>query len=130
MPRPLLTSTRRSVRARRWLPALWPLTVALAACGQPAAAPTPATCESAARAGATSLRILVGFHHPTVGDAPAVLAQLQAQAGACVRHVASISPTLHAYTIDTPADIGTVSARLLRWPAVKAVEADALVQRH
>lgn len=110
------------------------MTLGLAACGQlvsvPASAPMSPLCESAFRAEATSLRILVTFHQPTVGDAPAVLARLQTEADACVRFVSSASPSLHAYVIDTTTDKVKVVASLLRWPAVKAVDTDALVRRH
>jgi hypothetical protein len=128
---PFLTSARRFSRC---LLALWSCTLGLMACGQPASAPafepTPVVCKAGSRTEVASLRILVSFHQPTVGDAPAVLARLQVETGACVHPVSGISPTLHAYAIDTTANIAVVSERLLRWPAVKAVEADALVQRH
>lgn len=126
----------------RWALALWPLILSLVACGQLASAPihastdaptsasTSTLCESSSHAEAASLRLLVSFHQPTVGDTPLVLARLQAEAGACVRHVFSASTTLHAYVVDTTADMADVGTRLLRWSAVKAVEVDALVRRH
>lgn len=131
MPRPYhltlnLMLRNRSLRATGL--ALWLLCAGLVACSQPA--PALLGCEPGARAEAASLRLLVSFHQPTVGDAPAVLAQLQAESGACVRYVSTVSPTLHAYALSPPPDLPTATARLLRWPAIKAVEADALVRRH
>lgn len=119
--RPVQRHLRRCVRAAGAL-----LFVSLAACGQPVALSPRCDTTTPAQSG---LRILVSFQQPTVGDAPSVLAQLQTQASACVWHLSSVSPTLHAYTVETPADIDTVRARLLGWPAVKAVEADALARR-
>lgn len=110
--------------------AVWLLCSGLVACSQPVPAAAPAGCEPGARAEADSLRLLVSFHQPTVGDAPAVLARLQAETGVCVRHVSAVSTTLHAYTLSPSPDLSTATARLLRWPAVKAVEVDALVRRH
>ncbi len=131
MPTPLSIPARH---ARCWLLAVWPLTLGLAACSPLASAPVSAPpltlCDQALRADAASLRLLVNFQQPTVGDAPTVLARLQTEAGACVRYVSSISPTLHAYAVDTMADGDKVGARLLRWSAVKAVQADARAQRH
>lgn len=101
--------------------------VLLAACAQPVVA--LARCDTAAPA-QRGLRILVSFQRPMVGDAPEVLERLQAQSRACVRHVSPVSPTLHAYSVETAADVDTVRARLLGWPAVKAVEADAQARRH
>jgi hypothetical protein len=73
---------------------------------------------------------LVSFREATVADAPAVIEKLQALAGACVRPVSSVSPKLHAYAVSTTVDMAEVRARLLRWSAVTAVEADVAVQRH
>ena len=75
-------------------------------------------------------RVLVSFREATVADAPAVIEKLQTLAGACVRPVASVSPKLHAYAVSTTADMTEVRARLLRWTAVTAVDADMTVQRH
>jgi len=122
------TPRHRSVRAAGL--ALWLLCSGLVACSQPVPVAAPAGCEPGARTEAASLRLLVSFHQPTVGGAPAVLARLQAESGACVRHVSTISPTLHAYALSPAPDLPTATARLLRWPAVKAVEVDALVRRH
>lgn len=132
---PLLLSISAH-RYTRWLRAFWPLSLflGLAACAQPAPAPpsatAPAFCESTSRNEGVGHRILVIFQQPTAGDAPAVLARLQAETGACVRFVSGISPTMHAYAVHSKADMGELRARLLRWPAVKAVEADAVVKRH
>ena len=103
------------------------MVVALAACAQPAA--SLQRCDMLAPAGAAQ-RVLVGFREATVADAPAVIEKLQTLAGACVRPVASVSPKLHAYAVSTTADIPVIRARLLRWSAVMAVEADVRVQRH
>lgn len=119
---PVQRHLRRCVRAAGAL-----LFVSLAACGQPVA--LSPRCDTATPV-QSGLRILVSFQQPTAGDAPSVLAQLQTQALACVRYLSSVSPTLHAYTVETLADIDTVRARLMGWPAVNAVEADALARRH
>lgn len=101
--------------------------VALAACAQPAA--SFRHCDRLAPAGPAQ-RVLVSFREATVADAPAVIEKLQTLAGACVRPVASVSPRLHAYAVSTTADVAEVRARLLRWSAVMAVEADMAVRRH
>ena len=103
------------------------MAVALAACAQPAA--SLQRCDGLAPAGPAQ-RVLVSFREATVADAPAVIDKLQTLAGACVRPVASVSPKLHAYAVSTTADVAEVRARLLRWSAVMAVEADMTVQRH
>lgn len=130
MPTPAPPSFRRLRPAGRCCLAWWILSFGLGACSQPASAPLVPGCEPVARAESVSLRLLVSFHQPTIGDAPAVLAQLQTAAGSCVRYVSTVSPTLHAYVIDTSADTVNMGARLLRWPAVKAVEVDAPIRRH
>lgn len=100
------------------------LALSLAACGQPLAAPQ--RCDGAAPA----QRVLVSFRQATQADASAVIEQLQTRAGACVRPVSSVSPTLHVYLVSGPADIAVLRERWLAWPAVLAVEADALMRRH
>jgi hypothetical protein len=103
------------------------MAVSLAACGQPVA--SVLRCATVATTG-TAQRVLVSFRQATVADAPAVIEKLQTLAGACVQPVASVSPTLHAYVVSTAADVGELRARLLRWTAVTAVEADMTAQRH
>jgi hypothetical protein len=104
------------------------MVIALGACAQPPAA-SVLRCDTVAPAGAAQ-RVLVSFREATVADAPAVIEKLQALAGACVRPVASVSPKLHAYAVSTTVDMVEVRARLLRWTAVTAVDADMTVQRH
>jgi len=103
------------------------ISISLAACAQPAA--SVLRCDTLATAG-TAQRVLVSFREATVADAPAVVEKLQTLAGACVRPAASVSPTLHAYVVSTAVEVGELRARLLRWTAVTAVEADMPVQRH
>lgn len=103
------------------------LAVSLAACGQPAT--TALRCDGVAPSG-PSQRVLVSFRDPTVANAPAVIDKLQSLAGACVRPVSSVSPTLHVYVVSTAVDISVLRTRWQQWPAVRAVEADVLVKRH
>ena len=100
--------------------------VSLAACAQPLT--SPLRCNAAAPT-AGSQRVLVSFRQATVADAPAVIDQLQTLAGACVRPVSSVSPTLHVYVVDGPVDVALLRARWLSWPAVRDVEADVLMRR-
>lgn len=100
--------------------------LSLAACGQPAA--STLRCEAAWPA-ASGQRVLVSFRQATVADAPAVIEQLQALAGACVRPVSSVSPTLHVYLVSGSVDTAMLRARWLSWAAVRDVEADLLIRR-
>ena len=100
--------------------------VSLAACAQPLT--SPLRCDAAAPA-AGGQRVLVSFRQATVADAPAVIGQLQNLAGACVRPVSSVSPTLHVYVVDAPVDMAVLRARWLSWPAVRDVEPDVLMRR-
>jgi hypothetical protein len=121
-----MLSTASSTRLTGWTTGLL-MVVSLAACGQlPAAA---LRCDTVAPAG-TAQRVLVSFREATAADAPAVIEKLQTLAGACVRPVSSVSPKLHVYAVNTTVDVVEVRARLLRWTAVTAVEADVVVQRH
>lgn len=103
------------------------MAVSLAACGQPPV--LVPRCDAVVPAG-TAQRVLVSFREATVADAPAVIEKLQTLAGACVWPVSSVSPTLHVYVVNTTVDVDEVRARLLRWPAVTAVQTDERVRRH
>jgi hypothetical protein len=103
----------------------WMVAMSLAACGQ--------SVVSAPRCGAASPsaagpRVLVSFRQATVADAPAVIEQLQALAGTCVRPVSSVSPTMHVYVVSGTVDMAVLRVRLLTWAAVRDVEADVLIR--
>ena len=100
--------------------------VSLAACGQPVA--SKLRCDADAPA-APGQRVLVSFREATVSNAPAVIEKLQTLAGACLRPVSSVSPTLHVYVVNTAVDISVLRTRWQQWPAVRAVELDVLVKR-
>ncbi|WP_291009757.1 hypothetical protein [Hydrogenophaga sp.] len=100
--------------------------LSLAACGQPVVSSPRCGAASPTAAGQ---RVLVSFRQATVADAPAVIEQLQTLAGACVRLVSSVSPTLHVYVVSGPVDMAVLRARWLTWAAVRDVEADVLIRR-
>ncbi len=102
------------------------MALSLAACGQPAT--LVLRCDTVAPT-ASAQRVLVSFRAVTVPDAPAVIEKLQTLAGACVRPVSSVSPTLQVYVVDTAVDISVLRTRWQQWPAVQAVELDVLVKR-
>lgn len=100
----------------------------LGACAQPVPPPMP-DC-SAATPSTASLRLLLSFHEPIAGDAPATLAQLQRHSQACVSHVASVSPTLHAYVFTGVTDAEWLRQRLLGWPLVRDAVPDDRARAH
>ena len=100
--------------------------VSLAACAQPLT--STLRCSTAAPT-AGGQRVLVSFRQATVANAPAVIEQLQNLAGACVRPVSSVSPTLHVYVVSGSVDMVVLRARWLTWAAVRDVEADVLMRR-
>jgi len=100
--------------------------LSLAACSQPVT--STLRCDAASPI-AAGQRVLVSFRQATVPDAPAVIERLQALAGACVRPVSSVSPTLHVYVVGGLVDMAVLRARWLSWEAVRDVEADVLIRR-
>jgi hypothetical protein len=97
---------------------------ALSACAQPAAA--PAGCDP----GDNGHRWLLRFAQPVSGDAPAVLQQLQVHSQGCVRHAASVSPTLHAYVFAPGMTAAQLRQRLLAWPLVQDAQPDQRLRAH
>jgi hypothetical protein len=51
----------------------------------------------------TTLRILIEFNSPIDGAAPDLISRLETLSGVSIRHVAPVSPKLHAYVLVCPA---------------------------
>jgi len=107
----------------RWA-ALCLSAAALSACAQPAAAPD--SCDP----GDAGPRWLLRFAQPVSGDAPAVLQQLQTHSQGCVRHAATVSPTLHAYVFAPGLTDEQLRRRLLAWPARQDAQSDQRLRAH
>lgn len=109
----------RPHRLSAWTVAV--LASALTGCGY--SLPAPA-CPPSSLQPQNTMRLVVSFHQPTVGNAPQLLQQLQAYSRACVGYVSSVSTTVHVYTFAGGGDADTLAANLRAWPAVLAVVAD------
>ena len=100
----------------------------LAGCAQ--TMPVAPDCGAAVVPEPQALRLLLSFHAPVDADAPETLAALQHHAQACVRHVATVSPSVHAYVFTGVTDATTLRQRLLQWPALRDAVPDARVRAH
>lgn len=101
----------------------------LGACAQ-SAPPAVPDCRAAVAPAAASLRMVLSFGQPVVADAPETLAQLQRHSQVCVRHAASVSPTVHAYVFTGVSDAALLRRRLLDWTLVREAVVDARLTGH
>lgn len=117
-----------------WASRGWPAAIGLGmamlgACAQPVPAGVP-ECSASAAPAATGVRMLLSFREPADGHAPSIVDALQRHAQACVRHVSSVSPTVHVYVFTGVADASLLRQRLLAWPLVRDAVPDARVKAH
>lgn len=85
-------------------------------------------CPPAAQAVPDGVRMVVSFRQAVSAEAPETLRQLQVHAGACVGHIASISPTVHVFGFSGVRDPALLGQRLRAWPLVQDAVPDARVQ--